>query len=45
MTDHIDGTRLVVCIDNGGNEASLEKWKIYYKHCPITRRRDTTRFV
>ncbi len=29
MIDHIDGKRLVVCIDNQGNEASLELWKIY----------------
>lgn len=29
MIDHLDGKRLVVCIDNGGNEASLEQWKIY----------------
>jgi hypothetical protein len=29
MTDHFNGRRLVVCIDNRGNEASLEQWKIY----------------
>ncbi len=29
MIDHIDETRLVVCTDNKGNEASLEQWKIY----------------
>ena len=29
MIDHIDGNRFVVCIDNQGNEASLELWKIY----------------
>ena len=29
MIDHIEGKRLVVCIDNQGNEASLEQWKIY----------------
>ncbi len=29
MIDHLDGKRLVVCIDNEGNEASLEQWKIY----------------
>ena len=30
MTDHFDGKWLVVCIDNQGNEESLEKWKIYH---------------
>ena len=29
MIDQLDGKRLVICIDNRGNEASLEKWKIY----------------
>ncbi len=29
MIDHLDGKWLVVCIDNEGNEASLEEWKIY----------------
>jgi hypothetical protein len=29
MIDHLDGKLLVVCIDNEGNEASLEEWKIY----------------
>ncbi len=29
MIDHIDGKRLLVCIGNEGNEASLEQWKIY----------------
>lgn len=29
MIDHLEGKRLVVCIDNQGNEASLEQWKIY----------------
>ena len=29
MINHIDGNRFVVCIDNQGNEASLELWKIY----------------
>ncbi len=29
MIDHFEGKRLVVCIDNEENEASLERWKIY----------------
>lgn len=29
MMNPIDEKRLVVCIDNTGNEASLDKWKIY----------------
>ena len=29
MIDHFGGKWLVVCIDNKGNEASLEQWKIY----------------
>jgi hypothetical protein len=29
MIDHLGGKWLVVCIDNEGNEASLERWKIY----------------
>ena len=29
MIDHLDGKWLVVCIDNQGNEVSLEQWKIY----------------
>lgn len=29
MIDHLEGKRLVVCISNQGNEASLEQWKIY----------------
>lgn len=29
MINHFDGKRRVVCIDNPGNEASLEQWKIY----------------
>ncbi len=29
MIDHVQEKRLVVCVDNTGNEASLEKWKIY----------------
>lgn len=29
MIDHLGGKWLVVCIDNEGNEASLEQWKIY----------------
>jgi len=29
MIDHFDGKWLVVCVDNQGNEESLERWKIY----------------
>ena len=29
MIDHLGEKGLVVCIDNKGNEASLEQWKIY----------------
>jgi hypothetical protein len=29
MIDHLEGIRLVVCIGNQGNEASLEQWKVY----------------
>lgn len=29
MIDHFGEKRLVVCLDNKGNEASLEQWKIY----------------
>ena len=29
MINQLEGNRLVVCIDNKGNEASLEQWKIY----------------
>ena len=29
MIDHFNGKWFVVCIDNNGNEESLEKWKIY----------------
>ena len=29
MINQLDGKMLVVCIDNKGNEASLEQWKIY----------------
>ncbi len=29
MIDHFGEKRLVVCIDNTGNEESLEQWKIY----------------
>ena len=29
MINQLDGKRLVICIDNKGNEASLEKWKVY----------------
>nr|VFJ55229.1 MAG: hypothetical protein BECKFM1743C_GA0114222_101535 [Candidatus Kentron sp. FM]VFJ55773.1 MAG: hypothetical protein BECKFM1743A_GA0114220_101554 [Candidatus Kentron sp. FM]VFK10966.1 MAG: hypothetical protein BECKFM1743B_GA0114221_101624 [Candidatus Kentron sp. FM] len=29
MIGHLEGKRFVVCIDNEGNEASLEQWKIY----------------
>jgi len=30
MIDHLGGKWLVVCTDNKGNEASLERWKIYW---------------
>jgi hypothetical protein len=29
MINQVEGKRLVVCIDNKGNEASLEEWKVY----------------
>ncbi len=29
MISQLEGKRLVICIDNRGNEASLEKWKVY----------------
>jgi len=29
MIGQLNGTKLVLCIDNRGNEASLEKWKVY----------------
>ena len=29
MIDQLEGKRLVICIDNRGNEASLERWKVY----------------
>ncbi len=29
MINQLEGKKLVVCIDNKGNEASLEQWKIY----------------
>lgn len=29
MINELEGKRLVICIDNKGNEASLEKWKVY----------------
>ena len=29
MINEFEGKRLVLCIDNKDNEASLEKWKIY----------------
>ena len=29
MINQLEGKRLVICIDNKGNEASLEQWKVY----------------
>lgn len=29
MIDHLKGKRFVICINNTGNEASLERWKVY----------------
>ena len=29
MINKLEGKRFVLCIDNRGNEASLEKWKMY----------------
>ena len=29
MINQLEGKRLVICIENEGNEASLEKWKVY----------------
>ena len=29
MIDQLHGKRFVICINNRGNEASLEQWKIY----------------
>ena len=29
MINQLEGKRLVICIDNMGNEASLEQWKVY----------------
>lgn len=29
MINQIEGKRLVICIDNRGNEASLDQWKVY----------------
>ena len=29
MINQFEGKRFVVCIENKGNEVSLEKWKIY----------------
>ena len=29
MINQLEGKRLVICIDNKGNEASLEQWKAY----------------
>jgi len=29
MVNELKGKRVVICIDNKGNEASLEKWKVY----------------
>lgn len=29
MIDHLNGKRFVICINNKGNEASLDRWKVY----------------
>ncbi|MCP4680936.1 MAG: hypothetical protein GY864_01215 [Desulfobacterales bacterium] len=29
MENQLKGERLVICIENKGNEASLEQWKVY----------------
>jgi len=29
MINQFEGKKLVLCIENNGNEASLEKWKVY----------------
>ena len=29
MIDQYNGKKLVLCVDNRGNEASLEQWKVY----------------
>ena len=29
MINQLEGNKLVICIDNKGNEASLEQWKVY----------------
>jgi hypothetical protein len=29
MINQLEGKGLVICIDNWGNEASLEQWKVY----------------
>jgi len=29
MINQLEGKRVVICIENKGNEASLEQWKVY----------------
>ena len=29
MIDHLNGKRFVICINNEGYEASLDRWKVY----------------
>lgn len=29
MIDQLNGKRFVICINNRGNEASLDQWKVY----------------
>ena len=29
MINQLEGKRFVICVDNKGNEASLEQWKVY----------------
>ncbi|MBF0121743.1 MAG: hypothetical protein HQK79_23175 [Desulfobacterales bacterium] len=29
MINQFDGNKIVICINNNGNEASLEQWKVY----------------
>ena len=29
MINKLEGKKFVICVDNQGNEASLEKWKMY----------------
>ncbi len=29
MIDHLNGKRFVICFNNKGNEASLDRWKVY----------------